>query len=143
MARALLVPRRMRNTLLLSSLVTFLLGGPALADPSGKQPAPPGPDPAQTLRLTLVVKAGTAARTHELAISDRSCGTVSDKSPGYEDQIHVCSRPTASGLLIETDWTTRAGPAEYRTRSAMLVARTGGTGEIGRTGGLRLAVTVR
>jgi hypothetical protein len=133
----------MRNTLLLSAATTLLLCGPALADPSAKQPAPPGPDPAQMLRLTLVVKAGAAARTHELAISDRGCGSVQEKTPGYEDQIRVCSRPTASGLLIDTDWTTRAGPTEYRTRSEMLVARAGGTGEIGRAGGHRLQVTVR
>ncbi|HSK04831.1 MAG TPA: hypothetical protein VK932_26460 [Kofleriaceae bacterium] len=146
MARALLVPRRMRNTLLFSAITTFVLCGPALADAPGK-PKPTGPPagagPAQMLRLTLVVKAGADARTHELSISDHGCGSISDKAAAYEDQIRVCSRPAAGGLLIDTDWSSRAGPAEYRTRAELLLARTGGSGEIGRTGGHRLAVTVR
>ena|SRR5688572_13804560 len=133
----------MRNTLLLSAVATFLLCGPALADPSAKQPAPPGADPVRMLRLTLVVRAGTDARTHELAISDQGCGSIQDKTTGYEDQIRVCSRSTASGLLLDTDWSTRTGSTEYRTRAELLLARTGGTGEVGRTGGHRLALTVR
>jgi hypothetical protein len=136
----------MRNTLLFSAIATFVLCAAALADPSSKPPGstgPPGAGPSQMLRLTLVVKAGSDARTHELSISDSGCGSISDKSAAHEDQIRVCSRPAASGLLIDTDWSTRAGATEYRTRSEMLVARGGGSGEIGRTGGLRLAVTVR
>jgi hypothetical protein len=135
----------MPRKLLLSSIATLLLGGTALADPSPGKPPPPGEgrDPKQMLRLTLVVKAGAETRTHELAISDTGCGSISDKAAAYEDQIRVCSRSAAGGLLIDTDWSTRTGPAEYRTRSELLLARAGGSGEIGRTGGHRLAVTVR
>lgn len=153
----------MPRNLLVSSFATLALSlcglsGSALADPSppGKPPPspppssslpslPPGADrgPTQMLRLTLVVKAGAETRTHELAISDTGCGSISDKAAAYEDQIRVCSRQAAGGLLLDTDWSTRTGPAEYRTRSEMLLARAGGSGEIGRTGGHRLAVTVR
>jgi hypothetical protein len=140
----------MHRKLLLSAITTLLLGGAALADPSppGKPPPPSSGasadrDPKQMLRLTLVVKAGAETRTHELAISDIGCGSISDKAAAYEDQIRVCSRTAASGLVIDTEWSTRTGPAEYRTRSEMLVARAGGSGEIGRTGGHRLTVTVR
>jgi hypothetical protein len=133
----------MRNTLLFSAITTFVLCGPALADSPGKPTGPPDAGPAQMLRLTLVVKAGSDARTHELSISDRGCGSISDKAAAYEDQIRVCSRPTAGGLLIDTDWSSRTGPAEYRTRAELLLPRAGGSGEIGRTGGHRLAVTVR
>ena len=141
----------MTRKLLLASIATLALSlsGAALAGPSpSDKPPPPAPsgadrDPKQMLRLTLVVKAGAETRTHELAISDTGCGSISDKSAAYEDQIRVCSRTAASGLLIDTDWSTRTGPAEYRTRSEMLVARAGGSGEIGRTGGHRLMVTVR
>jgi hypothetical protein len=133
----------MRNTLLFSAITTFVLCGPALADSSAKSTGPPAAGPAQMLRLTLVVKAGADARTHELSISDRGCGSISDKAAAYEDQIRVCSRPAAGGLLIDTDWSSRAGPAEYRTRAELLLARAGGSGELGRTGGHRLTVTVR
>ena len=133
----------MRNTLLFSAITTAVLSGPALADNPAKPTGPPGADPAQMLRVTLVVRTGADARTHELSISDRGCGSISDKAAAHEDQIRVCSRPTASGFLIETDWGTRAGAAEYRTRSEMLIARAGGSLEVGRTGGLRLGVTVR
>lgn len=143
----------MRNTLrssaivslMASSITATLLCGSALADPStsARPPPPPPAGPSQMLRLTLVVKAGPDARTHELAISDTGCGSISDKAAAYEDQIRVCSRPTAGGLLLDTDWMTRAGPAEYHTRSELLLARAGGTSEIGRAGGLRLGVTVR
>jgi hypothetical protein len=128
-----------------ASLASLALCGSALADSStsARPPPPPPAGPSQMLRLTLIVKAGPDARTHELAISDTGCGSISDKAAAYEDQIRVCSRPTASGLLLDTDWMTRAGPAEYHTRSELLLARAGGTTEIGRTGGLRLGVTVR
>jgi hypothetical protein len=133
------------RTTLLSAFTTLLLCGPALADPSTgpKPPSPPSAGPSQMLRLTLVVRAGPDARTHELAISDTGCGSITDKATAYEDQIRVCSRPIANGLLLDTDWNTRAGPAEYHTRSELLLARAGGTAEIGRTGGLRLGLTVR
>jgi hypothetical protein len=133
----------MRNTLLCSSILTAVLCGPALADSPAKPTGPPAADPSQMLRITLVVKAGADARTYELSISDRGCGSLSDKSAAHEDEIRVCSRPAAAGFLIDTDWKTRAGAVEYRTRSEMLVARGGGSGEVGRTGGLRLGVTVR
>jgi hypothetical protein len=135
----------MRTTFLSSAVTTLLLCGPALADPSTnpKPPSPPTAGPSQMLRLTLVVRAGPDTRTHELAISDTGCGSISDKAAAYEDQIRVCSRPVANGLLLDTDWNTRAGPAEYHTRSEFLLARAGGTTEIGRTGGLRLGVTMR
>lgn len=126
---------------------------PALADPAASPrsppaaapaPSPPPPGgPSQMLRLTLAVKAGAETRTHELAISDAGCGSISDKAAAYEDQIRVCSRPVAGGILLDTDWTTRAGPGEYRTRAELLLPRAGGAGELGRAGGLRLAVTVR
>jgi hypothetical protein len=147
----------MPRKLLVTSFAAFALSlsVSALADPSppGKPPPPPpspsspssGADrgPTQMLRLTLVVKAGAETRTHELAISDTGCGSISDKAAAYEDQIRVCSRQAAGGLLIDTDWSTRTGPAEYRTRSELLLARAGGSSEIGRTGGHRLTVTVR
>lgn len=137
----------MRNARLLSAITTLLLSGSALAQPStgAKAPPPPasGAGPAQQLRLTLVVRAGPDARTHELAISDTGCGTIAEKTSAYEDQIHICSKQAGNALLLETDWSTRAGPSEYHTHSELLLARTGGTTEIGRTGGLRLGVTVR
>jgi len=135
----------MYNTLLSSAISSVVLCGSALADsPTSARPPPPPPTgPSQMLRLTLSVKAGPDTRTHELAISDLGCGTISDKAATYEDQIRICSRPAAGGLLLEADWMTRAGPAEYHTRSELLLARAGGTTEIGRAGGLRLAVTVR
>lgn len=145
-ARALRCIGRMRHTLLCTAATTFYLCGPALADPTAKSPPPSPPSaagPAQMLRLTLTVKAGAETRTHDLAISDTGCGSLADKASGYEDQIRVCSRPAANGLLIDTDWTTRTGPSEYRTRAELLVARTGGAGEVGRAGGHRLSLVVR
>ena len=99
----------MRNTLLSVAIATTLLCGPALADPS-TSPRPPPPaaapvaaaGPSQMLRLTLAVKAGADTRTHELAISDAGCGSVSDKAAAYEDQIRVCSRTVAGGILLDT-----------------------------------------
>lgn len=143
----------MRKTLLFTAISTFILCGPALADtaavpaPAPKAPPPaikaPSPEPTQMLRLTLVVKAGTDTRTHELAISDRGCGNVTEKTAAYEDQISVCSRPAGTGLQIDANWTTRSGPAEYRTHWEALMPRTGGTTEAGRAGGNRLGLTVR
>jgi hypothetical protein len=154
------MPRTLRFASISSLVLGAFLGlsGTALADssPSAAKPPPSPPSsppsgagasadrgPTQMLRLTLVVKAGAETRTHELAISDVGCGSISDKAAAYEDQIRVCSRHAASGLVIDTEWSTRTGPSEYRTRSEMLLARAGGTGEIGRTGGHRLVVTVR
>jgi hypothetical protein len=133
------------RTTLLSAITTFLLAGPALADPTpGAKPAPPpSAGPSQMLRLTLVVRAGSDARTHELAISDTGCGTIVEKTSAYEDQIRICSKQAGSALLFDTDWNTRAGPTEYHSHGELLLARTGGTAELGRTGGLRLGVTVR
>lgn len=147
----------MRKTLLFTAISTFILCGPALADSPADSKAPPPPAPktappapkaalpeaSQMLRLTLVVKAGADTRTHELAISDRGCGNVTEKTAAYEDQISVCSRPTGTGLQIDANWTTRSGPTEYRTHWEALMPRTGGTTEAGRAGGNRLGLTVR
>lgn len=127
----------MPHTLLATAISTFVLCGPALADSA----APPAP--LQPLRLTVAVKAGADVRTHELAISDGGCGTISDKTTAYEDQIRICSKPTPTGVLLDADWTTRTGPSEYRTRWESLVARGGGTIEVGRAGVNRLVLTVR
>jgi len=135
----------MRTTMLLSSFTAFALCGSALADPSptAKPAAPPGAGPSQMLRLTFVVRAGPDARTHELAISDTGCGTIVEKTTTYEDQIRICSKQAGASLLLDTDWSTRAGPTEYHTHSELLLARAGGTAELGRTGGPRLGVTMR
>jgi hypothetical protein len=111
---------------------SFLLCAPALADT-------PSDAPITAVKVSLVVKQGADVRTHELVISDRGCGTVKEKAVTYEDEIRVCSRPTANGLVIDTEWFTRTGPSEYRTHSETIL-RKGGTSEIGRTGGIRLAV---
>jgi hypothetical protein len=139
----------MHITLLSVAIASTLCCGPALADSSTSPRSPPAAAPApsvgpsQMLRLTLAVKAGAETRTHELALSDIGCGSISDKTAAYEDQIRVCSRPVPGGLLLDTDWATRAGPGEYRTRAELLLPRSGGAGELGRTGGLRLGVTLR
>ena len=119
----------MLKLLVSSTLATFLLCAPALAD-TPAQPAQQAP--ISSLRLSLLVKSGTDARTHELVISDHGCGTVKEKAAAYEDDIRVCSRATPSGLVIETDWSTRTGTSEYRTRSEIVMPRKGGTSEIGR-----------
>jgi hypothetical protein len=143
----------MRKHLLLSTFATLvLLGGAAAAEAPSKPPAPapgpaPGPAPAagptQMLRLTLSIKAGADARAHELSLSDQGCGSVVDKSPAHEDHIRVCSRRTSAGVLLDTDWSTRAGAAEYHTRGELLLPRSGPAGELGRANGPRLGVSVR
>jgi hypothetical protein len=105
------------------------------------QPAPaPPPAPAQSVRLTLAIKAGNDVRTHELVISDRGCGVVKEKSPQYEDDVRICSVPTANGIAIEIEGFVRAGSTEYRQKSEVIVARKGASFEVGRTNGMRFAV---
>jgi hypothetical protein len=139
----------LRKPLFLAAITTAVLCAPALADTPKAPPAPAPPAPAvsaessQTLRLTLVVKAGNDTRTHELAISDRGCGNITEKTTAYQDEISVCSRPAGTNLQIETSWQTRAGIAEYRTHWEAVLPRTGGSVEVGRAGANRLGLTVR
>jgi hypothetical protein len=129
--------RRMSKLVVCSTIALVLLAPPAFAQPA---PPPPAPPPASAIRVALSIKAGPDARTHELVLSDDGCGTVQEKANAYEDNIRVCSRPAANGLRIETDWFTRSGPNEYRSHSEIVLPRKGGTSEIGRSGGVRLAL---
>ena len=106
------------------------------------QPTPPPapPSPAQSLRLSLAIKSGADVRTHELVISDRGCGLVKEKSAQYEDDVRICSTPTANGVAIEIEGFVRAGATEYRQKSEVIVARKGASFEVGRTNGMRFAV---
>jgi hypothetical protein len=130
----------MRKLLVSSSLACLLLTAPALADPPPPPPAPPPALAMSPVHVQLSVKAGADTRTHELVISDQGCGTVKEKSSTYEDDIRVCSRVATTGLLIETEWFTHFGQVEYRNRSETVLARKGGSSEIGRAGGIRLAI---
>lgn len=143
----------MMRTLTMASILTCLLCSPALAQPSPpaappprapSAPPPPGRVliPAQSVRVALSIKVGADVRTHQLVISDEGCGLVKDRTAAYEDEVRICSRPAANGLLVEIDGTTRAGLAnEYRTRSEVVLARKGGAIEIGRAGGVRYALS--
>ena len=136
----------MRKHLMSSMLATLVLCGGAAAETPTKPPAPAPPaaaGPPQMLRLALSIKAGADARTHEVSLSDQGCGSVVDKSAAHEDHIRVCSRRTSAGVLLDTDWSTRTGAAEYHTRGELLLPRAGAAGEIGRANGPRLGVTVR
>ncbi|MGN6108915.1 MAG: hypothetical protein ACTHU0_27665 [Kofleriaceae bacterium] len=132
----------MPRTLCSAAIVTFVLCGPALAQPA---PAPSAP-PAQ-LRLSLVISPGTApnaqVRKHELALVEGGCGTVNDLGPQHHDEIQVCSKPTEKGLLLDTDWRTRSGTTSYQMRWQSLVSRNGGTVDVGSRDGLRFTMTVR
>src|SRR5262245_10541003 len=78
---------RMRKLLISVAVSSFLRCAPALAD----TPQPPGDAPAASVKVSLVVKQGADARTHELVISERGCGAVKEKAASYEDDIRVCS----------------------------------------------------
>jgi len=127
----------MLNKMLLAGCLLACLDGSAWAQPA---PTPPSPPPSQSVRLSLAIKAGAEVRTHELVISDRGCGVVKDKSPQYEDDVRICSVPLTNGLSIELEGFTRAGATEYHQRSQVIVARKGGSFEVGRTNGMRFAV---
>ncbi len=131
-----------------ASLFALLLAGPALADPNTKAPprtatSPVVAQPAmvlptvQSVRLSVAVKSGADVRTHELVISERGCGSIKDRSASYEDEVRICSTVMAKGLMLELDGSTRAGMNEYRTRSEVLLARSGAVIEVGRAGGVR------
>jgi hypothetical protein len=137
-ARALLIGFRMMKPLALVAMLCV----PALADTPRASPLPPSPS-VQPLQVRLTVKTGTDTRTHEVAVFDQGCNRVQDKSSAYEDDINLCTRPATQGVLVEVSWQTRSGPNEYRTSSATVMPRKGGTFEVGRTGGTRFTLQMQ
>ncbi len=109
----------------------------AAAQPTPAQPPQP---PMQSVRFSLTVKSGADTRTYELVMSDRGCGTVEEKAAAYADDVRVCSVPAPNGLSLEIEGMTRAGATEYRQRAQVVLARKGGSVEVGRTGGMRFAL---
>lgn len=121
---------------------TLVLAGVlGTAATTAAQPASPAPQPpAQSIRISLSIKAGNDVRTHELVISDRGCGLVKEKTSQYEDDVRVCSVPTANGVAIDLEGMIRVGSAEYRQRAEAIIARKGASFEVGRANGMRFAV---
>lgn len=101
-------------------------------------PAPPRP-----LKLQLTVKHTAATRTHQLLLLDQSCGAVKEKSATHEDEIDVCAEAVQGDLRLRVQWFVRQGPSEYRTKWESVVARKGGTIEVGRVGGTRLTLQMQ
>jgi hypothetical protein len=120
------------KTLTMSSVLVFMLCAPALADP------PPRP-----MRLAFQIKTAAGTRVHELAIAGRDCAHVVDKDTDHDDEIKACAiEDSADGVRLDLEWMTRTGPAEYKSKSSIVVAR-GGTLELGRSGGTRLALNLK
>src|SRR5436190_22823650 len=94
-------------------MLAMCVASVASAQPTAPPPAPP----VQSLRLALTVKSGADTRTHELVILDRGCGVVHQKAPSYDDDFQLCSTPTATGVSLAVEGTTRAGAIEYKQRS--------------------------
>ena len=124
-------------------VLVAMLCAPALADTPKVTPLPSPPTTVQPLQVRLTVKTGADTRTHEVAVFDQGCNRVQDKSSTYEDDINLCTRPAPQGVLIEVSWQTRSGPNEYRTSSATVLPRKGGTFEVGRTNGTRFTLQMQ
>ncbi len=119
-------------------LKTALLLTCVLAAAARAQPAPPS---VQTVRLSLTIKSGTDTRTHELVITDDSCGSIKEQRAGaYEDEVTICTNPTATGIKLHLEGKTRNGTTEYQQRSQVVIARRGGKVEVGRINGMRFAL---
>lgn len=142
MAHALLVTASMMKHLVSSALVLSTIGALALAD-TPKAPAPTLSMTLQPLQIKLTVKSGADTRTHELAIFDQGCNRVEEKGAAYEDDINVCTRPGPQGIFVEVSWRTRNGTSEYRTNSGTVMARKGGTFEVGRVNGTRFTLQMQ
>jgi hypothetical protein len=127
----------MIKTLFSASAIVLTLGAPALA-----QPAPAPIVAAKPLELQLTVKAGTSTRTHQLVISEDSCGRVQEKTRDFEDEIHVCSIVKRDGARLEANWKVREKMTEYHVSWTSVVAR-GGTVEVGRQGDVRFTLAVK
>lgn len=90
--------------------------------------------------MRLTVKVGSETRVHELSVFDQGCGHIEEKSGTYEDEIRVCARPAPQGVIVEVEWKTRNGSAEYKTSSGAVMARKNSKFEVGRTGGTRFTL---
>jgi hypothetical protein len=144
MARALLVSESMMKHFVSSALVLATIGALAVADPPKAPPNTPALSMTlQPLQIKLTVKSGSDTRTHELAIFDQGCNRVEEKGAAYEDDINVCTRPGPQGIFVEVSWRTRNGTSEYRTNSGTVIARKGGTFEVGRVNGTRFTLQMQ
>ena len=123
----------------LATITLLALSIPALAQPSAPAAPPPQPRTMRPVAMKLTVKVGSDTRVHELVIFDDGCGHVEDKATSYEDDIQVCARAVGTGLQIEASWKTRTNNAEYRTKSATVMARKTKL-EVGRTNGTRFTL---
>ncbi|HEY5939154.1 MAG TPA: hypothetical protein VIU61_31095 [Kofleriaceae bacterium] len=101
------------------------------------------PPPQRQLKFQLTVKHTAATRTHQLLLLDRTCGSVKEKSATHEDDIDVCAEAVQGDLRLRVQWFVRQGPSEYRTKWESVVAKKGGTVEVGRVGGTRLTLQMQ
>lgn len=129
----------MIKTLFSASAIVLTLCAPALAQPT---PAPAPIVAAKPLELQLTVKAGTATRTHQLVISEDTCGTVQEKTRDFEDEIRVCSVVKRDGVRLEASWKVREKLTEYHVSWTSAVAR-GGSVEVGHQGGVRFTLAMK
>ena len=125
------------KTLLSSTALVLTLCAPALA-----QPVPAPVVTAPPMKLELTVKVGTATRTHQLVISEDSCGRVQEKTRDFEDEIQVCSVVKREGPRLEASWKVRAKMTEYMVSWTAAVAR-GGTVETGSADGARFTLAMK
>jgi hypothetical protein len=106
---------------------TIALSLLALSTPAIAQPAPNQPTPL-TFKLTL--KVGADTRVHELRMLDDDCGIVNSKATAYEDEIGVCTRPSAQGVVVKVKWRTRTSTNEYKSETATVMKK-GGQVDVG------------
>lgn len=136
----------MNHVILSSSIVTFLLCGPAVAQPAAPAPAPaprPAPTAAAPLRVELTVTTATAARTHQVLVLEGDCATVWERGADYLDDIEVCTGPQPSGVTVRTKWRVNEGSSEYKASWTSVIARSGARIEGGRTGNVRFALVTK
>ncbi len=110
------------KVLLATALVSALLCAPALADPPQPQPAPTVA--ISNVNLRFVINDGTGVRRLGLILTDRSCGSIQNKSSSNEDEIKACSYfEGADAVRVEVDWRTVSGSNEVRDKSVLVMHR--------------------
>lgn len=134
LASSLLDAQRMK-TLLPSFAITFMLCGPALA-----QPTPPS---VSAVDVTLSMKSANVTRAHAVRVLEGGCSSLQVKAVDAEDEVSVCTDPRGGSLRLMIEWRTRTGQTEYRAKWDTAMTKGGAPVELGRVGGAVYAVNVK
>lgn len=125
----------MNHVVLSSSIITFLLCGPAVAQPTAPPPA--------SLRIELTVATAKATRMHNVIVLEGECATVGVHGVDYVDDLEVCTAPQPNGATVRTKWHVKEGTSEYRSSWTSVVARTGARIEGGSPGTVKFTLATK